>query len=382
MTLLPQVRSQLDAAAHRKVTARRRLVGRRTGHARGSTRVRLRVIGRNIPVALSLVTALLIAVVAVAVLHHRHAGPSKPPKHATTSGSHPPPKLIGAPTPAQRAIEADIGRASYDTTQSDHACVRNNRGPTTLQGAPGPSLLAQLGVLRRPETPSSTLQTLLGDGFLAGSRVYINYIRLARIAYGRAFYLIPEGNPSGLGSIPARCYTEMRARLKHIIINLPASEQESALTQQAQGLQSMRQRTDQPRLCLAGVTTRHVRPPNGVSLGCSSTTSFRQPGLGGGIGLGDRAGGQIFAAIVPDRVASVTLYFSSSSEDPARTLTSHAVNNVVVFKIPPHTPHAEFPTTIIRRAANGQITSKTTSRGSSSALDWRTPALTPLLHRP
>jgi hypothetical protein len=380
MTLLPQVRSQLDAAAHRKVTARRRLVGRRTGHAGGRTRASLRVIGRNVPVALSLMSALLIAVVAVAVLH-RHAGPSTPPKHATASRSHPPPKLIGAPTPAQRAIEADIGRASYETTQSDHACVSNNRGPTTVHGAPGPALLAQLGVLRRPEIPSSTIQTLLGGGFLAGSRVYINYIRLARIDYGRAFYLIPEGNPSGLGSIPARCYTEMRARLKHIIANLPASEQASALTQQAQGLQSMRQRTDQPGVCFAVVTTRHIRPPNGVNLGCSPTTSFRQAGLGGGIGLGDRAGGQIFAAIVPDRIASVTLYFSATSKNPARTLTSRAVNNVVVFKIPPHTPHSEFPTTITRRAANGQIISKTTPR-SSSALDWRTPALTRLLHRP
>jgi hypothetical protein len=381
MTLLPQVRSQLDAAARRKVTARRRLVGRRTGHAGGRIRASLRVIGRNIPVALSLVTTLLIAVVAVAVLHHRHAGPSTPPKHATASGSHPPPKRIGAPTPAQRAIEADIGRASYDTTRSDHACVSNNRGPTTVHGAPGPALLAQLGVLRRPATPSSTLRTLLGGGFLAGSRVYINYIRLARIDYGRAFYLIPEGNPSGLGSIPARCYTEMRARLKHIIANLPASEQASALTQQAQGLQSMRQRTDQPGLCFAVVTTSHVRTPKGVNSGCSPTTSFRQAGLGGGIGLGDHAGGQIFAAIVPDSVASVTLYFSASSKDPARTLTSHAVNNVVVFKIPLHTPHAEFPTTITRRAVNGQIISET-APGSSSALDWRTPALTRLLNRP
>jgi hypothetical protein len=360
MTLLPQVRSQLDAAAHRKVIARRRLVRRGTGHGGGSTRARLRLISRNVPVALSVVIALVIAVVAVAVLHHRHAGRSAPPRLTTASGSHPHPKLIGQPGPAQKAIEADIGRASFETTRSDHACVSGNRGPTTMHGAPGRSLLAQLGVLRRPEIPSSTLQALLGGGFSVGSRVYIDYIRLARIDYGRAFYLIPEGNPSGLGSIPARCYTEMRARLMQIVVNLPTKERATALRQQAQGLQSMHQRTDQPGLCFAVVTTQHVRPPKGVNSGCSSTTSFLQPGLDGGIGLGDRAGGQIFAAIVPDSVATVTLYFSASSKDPARTLTSRAINNVVVFKIPPQTAHADFPTTITRRAANGQTISKTT----------------------
>jgi hypothetical protein len=361
MTLLPQVRSQLDAAAHRKVIARRRLLGRRTGlGGAGGTRAWLRLIGRNVPVALFVVMALVIAVVAVAVLHHRHAGTSAAPIPATAPGSRRHPKLIGQPSPAQRAIEADIGQAAKETIQSDHACVSNNRGPTTVHGAPGPALLAQLGVLRRPATPSATLLTLLRGGFSAGSRVYIDYIRLARIDYGRAFYLIPEGNPSGLGSIPARCYTDMRARLKHIMVNLSASERATALTQQAQEFQSMRQRTNQPGLCFAVVTTRQVRPPNGVNSGCSPTTSFRQAGLGGGIGLGDRAGGQIFAAIVPDIVATVTLQFTASSKDPARTLTSRAINNVVVFKIPPRTAHADFPTTITRRTANGQIISKTT----------------------
>jgi hypothetical protein len=360
MTLLPQVRSQLDAAAHRKVIAPRRLVRRTTHSGGGRTRAWLQLVGRHAPVALSVVVALVVALVAVAVLHDRHAGTPAPPRLTAASGSHSHPKLIGEPSPAQRAIEADIGRASFETTRSDHACVSDNRGPTMVKGAPGRSLLAHLGVLRRPATPSSTLQTLLGGGFSAGSRVYINYIRLARIDYGRAFYLIPEGNPSALGSIPSRCYTEMRARLMHVVVNLPPSERATALMQQAQGLQSMRQRTDQPGLCFAVVTTRHVRPPNGVNSGCNSTTAFLQPGLDGGIGLRDRAGGQIFAAIVPDSVATVTLYFSASSKDPARTLTSRAINNVVVFKIPPDTAHPDFPTTIIRRAANGQIISTPT----------------------
>jgi hypothetical protein len=126
----------------------------------------------------------------------------------------------------------------------------------------------------------------------------------------------------------------------------------------ALNLQGMRQQAPQPELCFAIVTTMHVRAPNGVNSGCGSTTSFLHPGWQG-IGQGDRAGGQIFAAIVPDGVATVTLKFSANSDDPARTLTVHAINNVVVFKIPPHTPHADFPTAFIWRSPEGHIISST-----------------------
>lgn len=348
MTLLPQVRSQLDAAARRTATI----------HRRSGGGPRLRTIARSLPVTLSVLTALVIAIVAVTVLHHDHAGPT-PPAHPTGSRTHPRPVLIGRPSPAQQAIEADIGKADKQTRRSDPACVNSNRGPTTVTSSPGPALLSQLGVLRRPAIRSPTLKTLLGGGFTAGSRVDINYIRLARIVDGRAFYLIPEGNPSGLGSIPARCYTEMRTHLERIILNLPASERASALRQQAQGFRATRVLTHQAALCFAVVTTRHVRPPNGVNSGCASTTSFLQPGLDGGIGLGDRAGGQVFAAIVPDAVTTVTLKFRSSRRDPARTLTSQAINNVVVFKIPRRTADPDFPSAIIRLAANGQIVTRT-----------------------
>jgi hypothetical protein len=360
MTLLPQVRSQLDAAARREAVAHRPLFGWESRRNRsGSARARVAILIRNVPVALSVVTAIVIAVIAVAVLHHGHAVTSPPPNPASASRSPHHPVQIGQPGPVQKAIEAAIGKAARETDQSDRACVNENRGPTTVHGSPGHALLSELGVLRRPELPSSTLQTLLGGGFAAGSRVYLDYIRLAQIAYGRAFYLIPEGNPSGRGSIPARCFTEMRTRLKHLVVELPAGEQATALRQQSQGFMATRLITHRSGLCFAVVTTRHVRPPYGVNSGCSSTMAFLQPGLDGGIGLGDRAGGQIFAAIVPDSVATVTLQFSAGRKYPERTLTARAINNVVVFKIPPHTAHADFPSAIIRRAANGDIVSKT-----------------------
>ena len=253
------------------------------------------------------------------------------------------PVQIGHPNLELAAITADINRADKQTRASDHACTNGNRGPTRVTTPPSQELLSQLGVLRRPNIPSPTLNTLLAGGFLAGSRVEVNYIRLARIIDGRAYYLIPEGDPSGLSPIPPRCFREIRDRLTHIDRNLPKSERAEALRMLADGFRATRSRTARPGLCFAVVTTRHVKPPNGVNSGCSTTTAFLSPGLDGGIGLGDRSGGQIFAAIVPDRVASVTLRFSANATDPARTLTSRAVNNVVVFKSPDAPPTQTSP---------------------------------------
>ena len=350
MTLLPQVREQLDAAAHRKVR-RRPLQGpmRMLGWPRA--------IGRTVPVALSVATALAIAVIAITALHAAHRGGSRPANQRPVQRASRVPRLVHPPSPAQRAIDAVVGEATVQTIHSDQACQNANRGATIVHGSPGQQLLSRLGVLRRPAIPSSTLRTLLAAGFTAGSRVDIDYIRLAQIAYGNAYYLIPEGNPSGREPMPARCYSEMRTHLKQLTAHLPAAERTAALQQQSQNLQGMRQQVAQAALCFAIVTTRHVRPPNGVNSGCSSTTSFLHPGWQG-IGQGDPVGGQIFAAIVPDGVATVTLKFSAGSDDPGRILIAHAINNVVAFKIPPHTAHADFPSAFIWRSADGRIVNR------------------------
>jgi hypothetical protein len=350
MTLLPQVKDQLDDAAHRKV--RRRPL-------QGLVRMLAwpRAIGRTIPVALSVTAALAIVVIAITALHAAHRAGSPPANQRPAQRAGRVPHLVHSPSPTQRAIDAVVGKATVQTIHSDHACQDANRGTTIVHGSPGQQLLSHLGVLRRPAIPSSTLQTLLAAGFTAGARVDIDYIRLAQIAYGNAYYLIPEGNPSGREPIPPRCYTEMRTRLKQLTAHLPVTERTAALQLQSQNLQGMRQQAPEPQLCFAIVTTRHVPPPNGVNSGCGSTTSFLHPGWQG-IGQGDRSGGQIFAAIVPDGVATMTLKFSAGSNDPARTLIAHAINNVVAFKIPPHTAHADFPSAFIWRSADGRIVNR------------------------
>jgi hypothetical protein len=82
---------------------------------------------------------------------------------------------------------------------------------------------------------------------------------------------------------------------------------------------------------------------------------LRHPVSDQGIGERDRAGGTIFAAIVPDSVASATLEFKAGHGYPARSVTSRAVNNVVVFKIPPHTYHQAFPANVALRQVDGRV---------------------------
>jgi hypothetical protein len=47
--------------------------------------------------------------------------------------------------------------------------------------------------------------------------------------------------------------------------------------------------------------------------------------------------------VVPDVVAGVTIEFDAAGGNPTRSITSRTVNNVVVFKIPSHTAHQQFP---------------------------------------
>ena len=72
------------------------------------------------------------------------------------------------------------------------------------------------------------------------------------------------------------------------------------------------------------------------------------------MGRATRAGGTIFAAVVPDVVGSVTLEFDAGGGDPARSITSRAVNNVVVFKHPPaHRPSAVSVSRVTVRDRHG-----------------------------
>lgn len=255
-----------------------------------------------------------------------------------------------------------IDRARRQTIAGDAACkapTNNQRGATFVHRAPPQALRQALGVLRRPALPADrSTRMLMRNGFNAGAGVYVDYIRRARSAYGKSFYLIPEARIGVFGPIPARCYGEMRMALKRDLRSAPEALRKPTLAAQAQEFAAERlQARQQQGLCFAAVSLGFHGRLGGVDEGCTPGIPNVRTPLAGGIGEGDRSGGTIFAGVVPDVVASVTLEFDAGNGDPARSITSRAVNNVVVFKIPSHTGHQQSPSHVTVRDRRGHVIS-------------------------
>jgi hypothetical protein len=310
--------------------------------------------------------AALIVIAAASIGGYAFARPGSSPRASSRSRGWTsyaplaPGRPSHSPQVPSAAEQRYINEAQRQTIARDPGCkapTNNQLGATLVHRAPPQALLSALGVLRRPAPPADrSTRMLFRNGFDAGAGVYVDYIRRARTAYGKSFYLIPEARVIPFGSIPERCYGEMRRTLQRDLRTAPVALREPTLHAQAQAFAMQRlQAKHQQGLCFAAVSLGYHGPMGGVDEGCSTgVPNVRNP-LGGGIGEGDRAGGTIFAAIVPDKVATVTLEFFAGHGNPARAISSHAVNNVVVFKIPSHTAHQQFPSRVIVRAADGHV---------------------------
>ena len=292
----------------------------------------------------------------------------------TSYASLAPARSAVAPGVSTSAEERYIDRARRQVIGRDPACkaaTNNQRGATFVHRAPPRALRAALGVLRRPAPPADrSTRMLMRNGFNAGAGVYVDYIRRARTIYGKSFYLIPEARIGVFGPIPGRCYREMRMALQRDLRSAPAALRKPTLSAQAQEFAVQRlQARQQEGLCFAAVSLGFHGRLGGVDEGCTPGVPKARTPLAGGIGEGDRAGGTIFASVVPDAVGSVTLDFFAGGRNPARSITSRAVNNVVVFKIPPHTAHQQFPSRVIVRDRHGHpiSMSKTAAQATSSA---------------
>jgi hypothetical protein len=348
----PDPFEDLPILAELRQLLERRLVSAAAAGASAPPRRRLRLALGLLPILAA--TAATVAVVLAAFLLAR---PGHPRDSSPAVQHHPPPRPPQTSTPPP-AVQNAVNGAVQQTVASDHACRQPvNRGPTFTQGSPGQPFLSQLGVLRRRAPPrDQTWHTLFNNGFDAGAEVDINYIRLARSAYGDSFYIIPEGHTTPFGAIPSRCYAEQTKTLKRLLRGALATTRNQALSLLNQQIAMQREQTQhRAGLCFASVSRHHHGRMGGVGFGCSPGTQALAGGISGGQAFGDRAGGLIEAAIEPDRVASVTLTYSAGNGHRARQITSQAVNNVVVFKIPPDTAHKDFPTSVIVRDHQGQV---------------------------
>lgn len=336
-----------------------RFVRNRTG-ALGRVKAGLRLL----PPAVASVAAVAVAVLALVALGHRHpgAGHQRPAVHHSVRLLPPSPHRPSPPSPAelrrQRAEQRYINAAQAQVAAHDPACrQRSNQGATFIHTGAPRELLSLLAVMRRPAPPSdASMRTLMNGGFDIGAGVYVKAIRRARIAYGKAYYLIPEARTTPFSAIPARCDGEIAGALEKRLRGAAPALRAATLRQEAGNLSVLHEETrHQAGLCFAVVSYRHKPGPNGVDMGCGQ--GFSELAHGGGLDNfeSDRAHGRIMSGVVSDQVASVTFEFAAGAGDPARRITVRPVNNVIVIKVPPRTYHIGYPPTAILRTAAGKV---------------------------
>lgn len=219
----------------------------------------------------------------------------------------------GAVTVAVLAFVAGVGSGGPAASGSTCPAPR-----ARVTGSPPAALLSILGVLRRPASaaggpPANVLAHQTG--------LYVDSVRFARSAFGRDWYVWVAGAPSLLSG--GRC--------------------------------------DRP----VGVTLFGLggRGEGGGAVGgTAAQIESRGMWISIGGGTGADPARTLFAGIVPDEVATVTLQYPagklggfSHRSGPALTVTGHAVNNVVVISVERAGEQATAAVTTTWRAANGTV---------------------------
>lgn len=165
------------------------------------------------------------------------------PAQAGTSGGS---TFVVGPGVTRREA-AVVARVVEQVDRNYPACsiFRQAKGVTLSTGSPSAGLLNALGVLRRPVTASDRLpaplrQVLRGSG---ARGVYVAYVRLARVAFGRSYYLVPAANIDYSPPLPRRCRrvyvrelrrdtesasTGLRRKARRLVLGLLAAREKAA----------------------------------------------------------------------------------------------------------------------------------------------------------
>jgi hypothetical protein len=316
----------------------------------GSRRqLRRPALGELVP-ALGVAIAVLVAVLAVALIGHRHTKLAVTPNESLLS---PPPAVAVAPrlSPTDSRYISAAGRATF---ARDPAC-RGFHGPEVTNGSPSRAVTSMFAILHQPTTPAAGLRSLLH--WTPGAQLYANQIRHARSALGASFYVVPAGNVSGQRGVPARCTAEQIAALTRQLSHVPEAQRAGIRAAQSRYLAYLHYLA----LHADGVCAGYPTGRKGA-LVCATVAEFHRWGVlvDATVYLDHAA---VFWTVVPDGVATVTLRFVPAGSPLTHTVTTtvRPVNNVVVAKEPYDAPNESgFPSTIELRAADGHLIKKTT----------------------
>ncbi len=368
MTLLPQVLDQLYEVARQRARRRRWWLPVRS-RSRLTARAH-RVAGDALIGALALISV-GVGLFALA-LHH-----SAPTAQSSSS-----------PLPGPRSY---VNAAIAEVADRDSGCNDTLVEGGTSQGRPS-ALLAVLGVLRRPATTADTpkeanpppqLRSAKRKGHLPARRnstflvllerqgtVYVRFVRRARIFDGSAFYIVPMVNGVHRPA-PAACLAEQRATLARILAGASGPVRTKAMQAAVATFATERQIVHTKEVVML-IQTDPVF--GGAGSTCCSDAAAILAGHGdaltegGGSGQDPRAG--TFSAVVPDRVASVTLDYraarfatppgeppptgTSTAPYPPMSVTVKPVANVLAIHVERDAMNAS-PHQMVWRSASGTI---------------------------
>lgn len=288
--------------------------------------------------------------VLVVLLGHRHGRTPVAEHH------------VPSPPPSQSTVSSYLNEADRMATNRDPACgfggVARPTTTTTTDRAPSQALLSELAVLRRPQTAADRLPAQFhGSPLTWGGVVYVRYIRRARVVDGLSYYLVPGHFAPAPGAIPEprRCYSEQLAALRTLVASLPSTQREAILRSGAQTLQPQRRpRSSRPSSPYDGVELVTLGPGGGGGTdGISASNLQTQVSIG--------TSNHTASGLVPDGVASVTLYYATTpSQNPqtiiakaTRKVTATVTNNVYVVNVGNH--GRTIPAAVVYRTANGTV---------------------------
>jgi hypothetical protein len=212
-------------------------------------------------------------------------------------------------------------------------------------------------VLRRPAQATDTLPVRVTyhpyrrdpQGSLPPAKdIYIRYIRRARWRFGAAYYLVPAGNINPGRAVPARCYAEQRAALMRELAPVPEQVRSATLALEPRYLAWARY---------------DASPHPGVSLVALNSTGNGDGGSGATandiesghtIVTGGPTGVGVVYGIVPDGVATVTLYYHGRY--PGHPITVRNIGNVFIVPDPRQRfSNYGFPYKAVWRSATGGV---------------------------
>jgi hypothetical protein len=349
--------AQLHTAARAQIAVSRA--------SRPKRRSRAGSVLRSVPLLLALGTSVLVAALALVLIRHQQpTTPNNPPGGPATSG----PPAFPTLSARQRKQIDYVMKADGTTLRLDRGCAPLPRGigdpgrkPSLSQGSPSAALLAMLGTLRRPQTPTDRLppreiwhgprsrpHSYPYGTYPPVAEIYARYIRYARHRDGANYYLVPAENVNWRTPVPARCYLEQVNALHLELPQIPRNLRPGIFALQNTYLSYQRRSTQPyPGVCLLALNSTG----NGDGDSCYAATDIE---AGHTLSSGAPGGVPVVYGLAPDGVRSVTFYYKGRY--PGHPLTALAISNVYVLHDPAdRLPGNGFPTKLVWHAANGRV---------------------------